>query len=177
MFIARSNVFRAVSKTQQTRFISLSAVRSMPARSQMSDADPKKLGDEKEKHLAGKDQDRQTHPKDAPGWNESLAVSCFAIHWCASLDTRDGRNGNSPSFRDAADGIQKPSSENLQFARAHAVVSLDRRNALSQPRTSADVVPYSLQSESEAVIKAELNADGPPSKELQEKTIEHLAKE
>ncbi|KAJ9120399.1 hypothetical protein QFC24_005356 [Naganishia onofrii] len=104
MFIARSNVLRAVSKTQQARFISLSAVRSMPTRSQMHESDPQKLGDEKDKHLAGKDQDRQTHPEDAPGWNETLA------------------------------------------------------------------------SESEAVIKAETTQDGPPSKELQAKTVEHLTK-
>ncbi|KAJ9092376.1 hypothetical protein QFC21_006878 [Naganishia friedmannii] len=105
MFIARSNVFRAVSKTQQARFISLSAVRSMPTRSQMHESDPKKLDEEKQKHLSGKDQDRQTHPEDAPGWNETLA------------------------------------------------------------------------SESEAVVKAETTQDGPPSKELQEKTVKHLHKE
>ncbi|KAJ9102855.1 hypothetical protein QFC19_004583 [Naganishia cerealis] len=71
----------------------------------MSDADPKKLEEEKQRHLSGKDQDKQSHPEDAPGWNETLA------------------------------------------------------------------------SESEAVIKAELSEDGPPSKELQEKTVKHINRE
>jgi hypothetical protein len=57
----------------------------------MHESDPRKLGDEKDKHLAGKDQDRQTHPEDAPGWNETLAVSdIFApsLNSCRNIDDR-----------------------------------------------------------------------------------------
>lgn len=87
-------IFRSVSKTP-VRAFTVSAARTMPARSyvlphpsfpcascllffllvrrQVSDADPKALEDEKKKNLSGTQ--KSTHPEDAPGWNEVLAVS------------------------------------------------------------------------------------------------------
>lgn len=39
----------------------------------MSGGDAKALEEEKQKNLSGTQ--KSTHPKDAPGWNETLAVS------------------------------------------------------------------------------------------------------
>jgi len=51
----------------------------MPERSQVSGANPETLEREKQKHLAGKDEDSHTHPEHAPGWNEALASESEAV--------------------------------------------------------------------------------------------------